>query len=313
MPNLTFDLTGKRIWVAGETGMVGRAVLKRLESEPCEIISAPRSELDLTDQKATDDWIYEHAPDVIIMAAAKVGGIKANMDNSAGFLSENLAISRHVIDAAHEHGVEKLIYLGSSCIYPKHADQPITETSLLTGALEPTNEAYALAKIAGIKLGQYYFEQHKRKFISVMPTNLYGSYDKFDPEQSHVIPALIYKMHHAKEHNQPEVKLWGSGTPLREFLYVEDLADALIFILKHYEGSLPINIGSGEEISIRDLAKKIKHVIGYKGEIIFDTSMPDGTPRKLLDSSRLNTLGWAASTSLETGLKAAYEWYKNSV
>lgn len=311
MPNLTFDLTGKRIWIAGETGMVGRAVLKRLESETCEIISAPRSELDLTDQKATDDWIYEHAPDVIIMAAAKVGGIKANMDDSAGFLSENLAISRHVIDAAHEHGVEKLIYLGSSCIYPKHADQPITETSLLTGALEPTNEAYALAKIAGIKLGQYYFEQHKRKFISVMPTNLYGPYDKFDPEQSHVIPAMIYKMHNAKEHNQPEVKLWGSGTPLREFLYVDDLADALIFILKHYEGSLPINIGSGEEISIRDLAKKIKAVVGYKGDINFDTTMPDGTPRKLLDSSRLNTLGWEASTSLETGLKAAYEWYKN--
>lgn len=309
MPNLTFDLNGKRVWVAGETGMVGHAVLKHLESESCEILNAPRSELDLTNQKATDDWIYEHAPDVIIMAAAKVGGIKANMEESASFLSENLAIGRNVLDAAHAHGVEKLIYLGSSCIYPKYADQPIQETALLTGMLEPTNEAYALAKIAGIKLGQYYFEQHKRKFISVMPTNLYGPYDKFNPEKSHVIPSLIHKMHQAKLENKNTIALWGSGTPLREFLYVEDLADALIFILKHYEGSLPINIGSGEEVSIRDLANKIKQIIGYKGDITFDTTMPDGTPRKLLDSSRLHNLGWQANTTLDHGLEKTYEWY----
>lgn len=309
MPNSTFDLKGKRVWVAGETGMVGHAVLKRLESESCEILNAPRSELDLTNQKATDDWIYEHAPDVIIMAAAKVGGIKANMEESASFLSENLAIGRNVLDAAHAHGVEKLIYLGSSCIYPKYADQPIQETALLTGMLEPTNEAYALAKIAGIKLGQYYLEQHKRKFISVMPTNLYGPYDKFDPEKSHVIPSLIHKMHQAKLDNKNTIALWGSGTPLREFLYVEDLADAVIFILKHYEGSLPINIGSGEEVSIHDLANKIKQIIGYKGDITFDTTMPDGTPRKLLDSSRLHNLGWQANTALDQGLEKTYEWY----
>jgi len=307
--DFTYDLTDKRIWVAGETGMVGRAVTRQLQSINCQIISAPHSELDLTNQQETDDWFFSHTPHIVILAAAKVGGIAANMKNSASFLSENLSISQNVINAAKEHGVEKLIYLGSSCIYPKFAQQPIKEESLMGGALEPTNEAYALAKIAGLKLSEYYHTQHHCNFVSAMPTNLYGPYDHFHPDTSHVIPALIYKIHQAKMNNNPTVSLWGTGTPLREFLHVDDLARAIITLLRSYHAPEPINIGSSEEISIADLATLLSDIIGYKGMIQFDTAMPDGTPRKLLDSSKINALGWSAEYRLRDGLEETYQWF----
>ncbi len=308
-PNLPLDLSEKSIWVAGETGMVGRAVLRALENEEGNIISAPHSVLDLTNQQQTYEWLGANKPNIIIMAAAKVGGIGANMAEPAAFLHENLAMAQNVIHGAFQADVGKLLYLGSSCIYPKIAEQPIKEETLLTGALEPTNEGYALAKIAGLKLCQFYREQHGCDYISAMPTNLYGSYDNFDAEKSHVIPAMILKFHQAKINGDKEVVLWGTGMPLREFLYVDDLAQGLIHLLKNYSDSSPVNMGSGQEISILDLAQMIKNIVGFEGGIKFDSSKPDGTSRKLLDNSKINDLGWGAETQLEYGLRQVYEWY----
>ena len=308
-PEPEFDLAGKKIWIAGETGMVGHAALQRLHRENCIILSVPHEKLDLTQQSATMEWLADHKPDVILMAAARVGGIGANKAVPAGFLYENLAMAQNVIDGAYKTGVSKLLYLGSSCIYPKMAPQPIREDALLSGPLEPTNEAYAIAKIAGLKLCQYYKQQYGCNFISAMPCNLYGPHDTFDAQKSHVIPAIMLKLHEAKIKNEAEVILWGMGTALREFLYVEDLADALIHLLEYYDGDDPVNIGSGDEISIADLSLKIKEIVGYEGEIVFDPAQPDGTPRKLLDSSRMNDLGWHATTSLDLGLQNTYEWF----
>jgi GDP-L-fucose synthase len=308
-----FDLNGKSIWIAGETGMVGRAMARRLKNVECDILSAPRAGLDLTNQTQTYDWLAANKPDVIVMAAAKVGGIGANAAEPAAFLYENLAMAQNVIHGAYQAGVQKLLYLGSSCIYPKMAVQPITEDALLTGALEPTNEGYALAKIAGLKLCQFYRQQYGCDYIAAMPTNLYGTYDSFDVEKSHVIPALMMKIHQAKMMEEESVTLWGTGTPLREFLHVDDLADALVHLLGNYSEAWPINIGSGQEISIADLAMLLKNIIGYDGAIEFNPSKPNGTPRKLLDSSKINDLGWRAQTPLKRGLADVYEWYKHHV
>jgi GDP-L-fucose synthase len=304
-----YDFKGKTVWVAGETGMVGRAMLRALKGQEVDIISAPHCDLDLTNQAQTYDWLAEHKPDVVVMAAAKVGGIGANAADPASFLQQNLAMTQNVIHGAYLAGVEKLLYLGSSCIYPRETTQPITEDALLSAPLEPTNEGYALAKITGVKMCQHYRAQYGRDFISAMPCNLYGEYDYFDAEKSHVIPAMILKFHQAKVSGADHVRLWGTGKPLREFLYVDDLAQGLVHLLQHYSDGKTINIGSGQEISIYDLAYKIKNVVGFEGDIIFDSAKPDGTPRKLLDNSRINALGWQAETSLDKGIQQAYEWY----
>ncbi len=306
---MPLDLKNKKIWVAGETGMVGRATVRALKNENAQLLSAPHSVLDLTNQQQTFDWLHDNKPDIIIMAAAKVGGIGANASDPAGFLFQNSAMAQNVIHGAYKADVKKLVYLGSSCIYPKMAEQPIKEEALMTGALEPTNEGYALAKITGLKLCQYYNKQYGCDFISAMPTNLYGVNDSFDTENSHVIPALILKIHEAKQQNKKEVTLWGTGNALREFLYVDDLANGLVYLLKNYSDAAPINIGSGQEITIHDLAHKLKDLIGYEGSIAFDDTKPDGTPRKLLDSSKINAMGWQAQTQLDHGLSQVYEWY----
>lgn len=311
-PDSIFDISGKSVWVSGETGMVGRAVLRRLQSEDCSIISAPHSELDLLDREATLGWLQSRKPDVIIMAAAKVGGIGANIAEPEAFYDENLIMAQNVIDGAFEAGIQKLVYLGSSCIYPREALQPMSEEAFLIGALEPTNEAYAKAKIEGIKLCQSYRKNHGCDYISVMPTNLYGSHDTYDAEKSHVIPAMILKIHQAKINKDSQVVLWGSGTPLREFLYADDCADAILYALKNYSDKEIINIGSGDEISIHDLAYKISDVIGYEGEIKFDPSKPDGVKRKLLDCTKLNNLGWRSKTLLDKGLGYSYQWFLES-
>jgi GDP-L-fucose synthase len=307
-----FHLKHKKIWVAGETGMVGHAVTQRLQAENCQILSAPHSVLDLTKKEETCDWLKTNKPDVVIVAAAKVGGIGANMAEPDEFYNVNLAIAENVLESAYQAGVHKLLYLGSSCIYPRDADQPIKEEALMSGKLEPTNEAYARAKIEGIKLCQYYRSRYNRDFIAAMPTNLYGPHDNFNPDTAHVIPAMIYKIHQAKEKGNGNLTLWGTGTPLREFLYVDDLAKALIHLLKHYSHQDVINIGSGEEISIKDLADLIASIVGYEGEIIFDYDMPDGTPRKLLDSTKINNMGWKSTISLQNGLQQTYQWYLNN-
>lgn len=304
--NSPFPLSGKTVWVAGHRGLVGSHVCERLRSENCSILTVPRGELDLRDQAATRSWVSENKPDVVIVAAATVGGIGANASRPAEFLYDNLMIEANIVQAAYEAGVEKLLFLGSSCIYPKETPQPIAESSLLSGPLEDTNRAYAIAKIAGIELCRSYRRQYQCDFISVMPCNLYGPGDRFDAENSHVIPALMLKMHKAGE----QVELWGTGNPLREFLYAADLADGLVFLLKHYSGESPVNIGSGMEISIADLARKIAAVIGYKGEVIFNPEKPDGTMRKLLDSSALHRAGWRAKTSLDEGLEKTYTYFR---
>jgi GDP-L-fucose synthase len=304
-----YDLTGKRVWVAGHRGMVGGAVVRRLESEPCEVLTAGRDVVDLLDQKAVAAWMAAEKPDAVVVCAAKVGGIHANNSYPVDFLYDNLMIEANVIRSAHDAGVEKLLFLGSSCIYPKFAEQPITEDSLLTGALEPTNEWYAIAKIAGIKLCQAYRKQYGADFISAQPTNLYGPGDNYDLQSSHVLPALLRKFHEAKEAGAPSVELWGSGTPLREFLHVDDLADALVFLLKDYSGDIPLNVGSGVEVTIRELAETIAEVVGYEAELTFDATKPDGTPRKLMDSSRLHGLGWNNARSLRDGIAHAYAAY----
>jgi GDP-L-fucose synthase len=297
-----YQLKGKRIWVAGHRGMVGGAVVRRLEKEDCEIITAGRDLVDLVNQKAVHDWMVTNKPDAIILAAAKVGGIHANNTYPVDFLYENLMIEANIIHAAHEADVERVLFLGSSCIYPKFAEQPMQEDSLLTGPLEPTNEWYAIAKIAGIKLIQAYRKQYSRDWISAMPTNLYGPGDNYDLDNSHVLPALLRKFHEAKERGYKEVVIWGTGSPLREFMHCDDLADALVFLLTTYSGYEHVNVGSGEEVTIKELAEIIKAVVGFEGEMVWDTSRPDGAPRKLMNSSRLRGMGWNNLTPLAIGI-----------
>jgi GDP-L-fucose synthase len=301
-----YDLKGRRIWVAGHRGMVGGAVVRRLEQEDCEIIAAGRDVVDLVNQKAVHDWMEANKPDAIILAAAKVGGIHANNTYPVDFLYENLMIEANIIHAAHQTDVERVLFLGSSCIYPKFAEQPIREDSLLTGPLEPTNEWYAIAKIAGIKLIQAYRKQYGRDWISAMPTNLYGPGDNYDLESSHVLPALLRKFHEAKERGDKEVVVWGTGSPLREFMHCDDLADALVFLLKEYSGYEHVNVGSGVEVTIKELAETIAKVVGYEATLTWDTSKPDGTPRKLMDSGRLRELGWNNVRSLSDGIGSTY-------
>ena len=305
-----FDLKGKRVWVAGHRGMVGGAIVRRLADEQAQVLTATRAELDLRDAAAVRAWLKAERPDVVVLAAAKVGGILANDTYPADFLYENLAIETAVIHGAFEQGVAKLLFLGSSCIYPRMAPQPIPEEALLTGPLEPTNEWYAIAKIAGLKLCQAYRRQYGADFISAMPTNLYGPGDNYDPEHSHVPAGLIRRMDEAKRVQAPKVVVWGTGKPLREFLYVEDLADACVHLIEHYSGETPINVGSGEEVSIADFARRVAKAVGYQGKLEFDTSKPDGTPRKLVDVARLSATGWSASTSLDQGLALAYADYQ---
>ena len=310
---MAYSLEGRKVWVAGHRGMVGGAVTRRLGSENCEILVAGREIVDLSDQGAVQEWVSTNRPDCIVVAAAKVGGIHANNSAPVDFLQNNLVIQNNILAAAHENDVRRLLFLGSSCIYPKFAEQPIREDSLLTGSLEPTNEWYAIAKIAGIKLCQAYRKQYGRDWISAMPTNLYGPGDNYDLETSHVLPALLRKFHEAKESGASQVTLWGSGAPLREFLHCDDLADALVFVLKEYSEFEHINVGSGSEVTIRELAETIANVVGYDAELVFDASKPDGTPRKLMDSSRLHNLGWDAARSLRQGITDTYaDWLSSS-
>ena len=299
-----------KIYIAGHNGMVGSAICRKLkELGYNNLIFKDSKALDLRNQKSVNDFFEREKPDNVFLAAAKVGGILANSKYKAEFIYDNLMIQNNVINASFSHKAKKLLFLGSSCIYPKMAKQPIKEEYLLSGHLEPTNEPYAIAKIAGLKLCQYYKEQYGCNFISLMPTNLYGINDNFNLYNSHVLPALIRKFHEAKVSKKHVVQLWGSGEPYREFLYVDDLADACVFLMKKYNGSNPINVGSGDDLSILDLARKVKQVIGFSGKINWDLSKPDGTPRKLLDVSLINKLGWSAKTPLEDGIKKTYNWY----
>ena len=309
---MVYNLNGKRVYVAGHRGMVGAAVCRRLAKENVELITADRSTLDLRSSEAVSNWMTEARPDVVIMAAAKVGGIHANNTYPVDFLIENLMIQNSVMSAAHHADVERLLFLGSSCIYPKMAEQPIKEEALLTGALEATNEPYAVAKIAGIKLVEAYRRQHGRDWISAMPTNLYGPGDNYHPENSHVLPALLRRFHEAKSRGDDTVTLWGTGTPLREFMHVDDLADALIFCIERYSDNQHINIGSGHEVSIRELALIIAETVGGKFDLKFDTTKPDGTPRKLMDSGKLRKLGWTPKITLNSGIKSTYAEIKNT-
>ena len=310
---MSFPLQNKRIWVAGHRGMVGSAIVRRLASEHCEILTAGRDELDLLDQAATRAWLQDRKPDAVIVAAAKVGGILANARFPADFLYDNLVIETNIIEGSFRAGVSKLLFLGSSCIFPKFAPQPIEEEALLTGPLEATNEWYAIAKIAGIKLCQAYRQQHGADFIAGMPTNLYGPNDNFDLESSHVLPALIRKFDDAKRSGAASVTLWGTGAPRREFLHVDDCADACVFLLQSYSGDQFVNIGLGSDVTIAELAALIAEVTGFAGSIDYDTSRPDGTPRKLMSSARLNGMGWAAKIGLREGIERTYRWYLENV
>ena len=305
-PSAQFRLLHKRVYVAGHTGMVGSAIVRRLDLEGCEILTTNRRDVDLRRSEQVDRWMVEAKPDAVFLAAGMVGGIHANSTYPADFIADNLAIALNVIRSAHETGVRKLLFLGSSCIFPRLASQPISEEMLLTGPLEPTNEWYAIAKIAGIKLCEAYRLQHGADFISVMPTNLYGPGDNYHPQDSHVPAALISRFHAAKLAGEPHVSVWGTGTPRREFLAADDLADACLFLMKHYSDVGFVNIGSGEEITIADLARLVAGVVGYQGRIIFDASRPDGMPRKRLDISKLTALGWRRKTGLRDGLRQAY-------
>ena len=304
--NSPTSLKGKRVFVAGHRGMAGSAIVRRLASEQCTIVTATRADVDLIRQADVETFMRREKPDIVFLAAAKVGGVHANSIYPASFLYDNLMIESNIIHAAWQTNVEKLVFLGSTCIYPKFAPQPIPESALLTGPLEPTNEWYAISKIAGIKLCQAYRRQHGCNFIAAQPTNLYGPGDNFDLLTSHVLPALLRKAHEAKLAKTPTMTVWGSGTPLREFLHVDDLADALVFLTQNYHDDEHINIGSGQEISIADLANLICSIVGYEGEIVFDSSKPDGTPRKISDISKLSQLGWKASTRIEHGIRAVY-------
>ncbi|KQT03026.1 MULTISPECIES: GDP-L-fucose synthase [unclassified Bradyrhizobium] len=312
MASAAFELKGKRVYVAGHRGMVGSALMRRLAQEDAELVTAGRSELDLCNQAAVLDWFAKVRPQAVFLAAAKVGGIVANNTLRAEFIYDNIAIAANVISAAHRHGAEKLMFLGSSCIYPKLAAQPLREDSMLTGPLEPTNEPYAIAKIAGIKMAEAFRSQYGSDFVSVMPTNLYGPGDNYHPEYSHVVAALIRRFHEAKVADAGRVVVWGTGTPRREFLYVDDMADACVHLMKTYSAPELINIGTGEDISIAEFARVVADAVGYRGEIAFDPSRPDGTPRKLLDVGRLAKLGWRAKTGLEDGLRRAYEAYRTT-
>ena len=299
-----------RIYVAGHQGLVGSAVVRRFRALGFgNLLLAERRELELTRQADVEQWFAAHRPEVVIMAAAHVGGIHANNSYPAEFIRDNLEVQNNVIDAAYRHGARKLTFLGSSCIYPKHAPQPMNEDCLLTGPLEPTNEWYAIAKIAGIKMCQAYRRQYGFDAISLMPTNLYGPGDNFSLENSHVLPALIAKFHQARHSGQQSVVVWGTGTPRREFLYVDDLADAVVFLTRNYADAGPINVGTGTDVTIRELAGLVGKAVGFGGDLVFDTSKPDGTPRKLLDVGRIHALGWRATTTLEAGLRTTYEWF----
>ncbi|MGD1108602.1 MAG: GDP-L-fucose synthase [Terracidiphilus sp.] len=308
-----FDLAGQRVWVAGHRGMAGSAIVRRLAREQCEIVTVTRSQLDLLRQEDVHRWLADQRIDAAFVAAGTVGGIMANMTRPAEFLYENLMIEINVIHAARNAGVKKLLFLGSSCIYPRMAEQPMREEVLLTGALEPTNEWYAIAKIAGIKLCQAFRRQYGCDFVSVMPTNLYGPGDRYDAERGHVVAALIMKIHAAKVANSPTVELWGSGTPRREFLFSEDLADACVFVMKNYSDEMFLNVGTGQDMTVLELAESIARVASWKGSFTFDRSKPDGMPRKVMDVSRLRALGWSAPTDFETGMKEAYRWYVANV
>ncbi|MEO8684197.1 MAG: GDP-L-fucose synthase [Devosia sp.] len=309
---MSYDLNDKRIWVAGHRGMVGSAVVRRLASENCEVITAGRDLVDLKRQSEVEAFLHDVRPDAIVMAAAKVGGILANDKYPAEFLYDNLMIEANIVQAAHEADVNRLLFLGSSCIYPKLATQPISEDALLTGPLEPTNEWYAIAKIAGIKLGQAYRKQYGRDYISAMPTNLYGPGDNFDLTSSHVLPALIRKTHEAKLRGDTKVTVWGTGSPLREFLHADDCADALVFLLKTYSDYEHVNVGSGEDISILDLAALVCAIVGFEGEIVRDLTKPDGTPRKLMSADRLGSMGWRPRIGLRQGIAETYKWFLDS-
>ncbi|NBB52505.1 NAD-dependent epimerase/dehydratase family protein [Rhizobium sp. CRIBSB] len=304
-----FDLNGKRIWVAGHRGMVGSAIVRRLADEGCEVITATRSDVDLKAPDQVSAFVGDRRPDAIFMAAAKVGGILANDTQPADFLYENLMIAANVTEAAYRNGVAKMLFLGSSCIYPKMAPQPIPEDALLTGPLEPTNEWYAVAKIAGIKLAQAYRKQHGCDFISAMPTNLYGPGDNFDLTSSHVLPALIRKAHEAKAAGAEHITIWGTGTPMREFLHADDCADACVFLMKGYSDFEHVNVGSGSDIAIIDLARLVCEVVGFDGEVRTDPTKPDGTPRKLMSGDKIRALGWAPTRSLRDGIADAYGWF----
>lgn len=309
MVDQRFDLARKRVFVAGHRGMVGSAIVRRLAAENCTILTASRNELDLKNQVAVRQWFSDQEPEAVFLAAAKVGGILANDSFPADFLYDNLMIEANVIEASYRCKVDKLLFLGSSCIYPKFAEQPIVEEALLTGPLEPTNEWYAIAKIAGIKLAQAYRRQHGRDFISAMPTNLYGPGDNYDLNSSHVLPALIRKAHEAKISGADAFEIWGSGTPRREFLHVDDLADAAIFLMRYYSDETHVNVGSGEDIPILELATMVSEVVGFKGSISRNLTKPDGTPRKLMDSTKLQAMGWSSHVELRQGIAQAYQTF----
>ena len=309
-----FDPTGKRVWVAGHRGLVGSALMRRLEREPVgEIVTATSGEVDLRRQAEAERFVSDARPDVIFLAAGRVGGIEANRSAQGEFLYDNLMIGANVLEAARQAGVSKTVVLGSSCIYPREAPQPITEEALLTGPLEPTNEGYAIAKIATLELGKMYRRQFGMNVVSLMPTNLYGPGDDFDPVRSHVLAALLRKIHEAKVSGSHAVEVWGTGAPRREFLHVDDLADAALFALRNYEGESHLNVGTGRDITIRELAEQIAGIVGWQGELAFNTDMPDGMPRKLLDVSQLERLGWTARIDLPTGLEQTYGWYVESL
>jgi GDP-L-fucose synthase len=299
-----------KIYIAGHRGLVGSAIWRNLQKKGyTNLIGRAHAELDLLNQAAVRGFFAQEQPEYVVLAAAKVGGIHANDTYPADFIYQNLEIQNNVIQAAHDYHAQKLLFLGSTCIYPRLAPQPIPESALLTGALEPTNEAYAIAKIAGLMMCRFFMRQYGDRFISCMPTNLYGQNDNFDLNNSHVLPALLRKFHEAKTQKKPQVECWGSGAPLREFLHVDDMADACVFLLEHYEGESHVNIGTGEEVSIRALAESIARIVGYEGDIVWNTAMPDGTPRKLTDVTLLHSLGWRHSVSLEEGIRSTYEWY----
>lgn len=304
-----FDLLGKSIFVAGHKGMVGSAIMRRLEREGCNLLTIERDGLDLLEQTQVRQFLKDKKPDCVMIAAAYVGGILANSSYPVDFLYRNIQIQNNLIEGAHRADIDRLVFLGSSCIYPKFANQPIREDALLTGPLEPTNQWYAIAKIAGIKLCDAYRQQYGRHYISTMPTNLYGPFDNFNLDSGHVLPALMRKSYEAKLAGDSSIELWGTGTPLREFMHVDDLADALTFLLKHYDEAGPINVGTNSELSIMDLALLINEVTGFKGRIEIDPSKPDGTPRKLMDSSKLMSLGWAPSINLRDGITKTYQWF----
>lgn len=303
-----------KIYVAGHRGLVGSAIVRNLQEKGyTNIIGKTHKELDLTDQAAVRNFFETERPDVVVLAAAKVGGINANNQAPADFAYENLQIQCNVIKCCHDFKVKKLLFLGSTCIYPKMAPQPIPESALLTGALEKTNEAYAIAKISGMQMCKFFKQQYGDDFISCMPTNLYGPHDNYDLSTSHVMPAMIRKFHEAKVNHKPSVELWGTGSPLREFLYVDDMADGCVFLLENYSGVEHVNIGTGVELTIKELAEKVKEVVGYEGEIVWNSDMPDGTPRKLADVSKLHSLGWKHKVELDEGIRLAYEWFKENV